>query len=110
MVKVFLLLLVVFAGGVLVGKKYGYQEGFTAHAQLPQVESKAAFLDTPEEYLAPINAEPVHNEPLKTAFECDGRQHCSEMRSLAEAEFFLANCPQVQMDGDNDGRPCERQF
>ena len=26
-------------------------------------------------------------------FQCDGRQHCSQMRSRAEAEFFVANCP-----------------
>lgn len=42
-------------------------------------------------------------------FQCDGRQHCSQMTSLAEAQFFLLNCPNVKMDGDNDGRPCEQQ-
>lgn len=40
-------------------------------------------------------------------FSCDGRQHCSQMRSRAEAEFFLRNCPNTKMDGDNDGIPCE---
>ena len=40
-------------------------------------------------------------------FKCDGRQHCSEMTSRAEAEFFIRNCPDVKMDGDNDGVPCE---
>src|SRR5690606_35109554 len=40
-------------------------------------------------------------------FKCDGRQHCSEMRSRAEAEFFIRNCPNTKMDGDNDGIPCE---
>lgn len=47
------------------------------------------------------------NEPN---FKCDGRQHCSEMTSLEEARFFLKNCPNTKMDGDNDGEPCERQF
>ena len=41
-------------------------------------------------------------------FQCDGRQHCSQMRSRAEAEFFVANCPNTKMDGDHDGVPCER--
>jgi len=41
-------------------------------------------------------------------FQCDGRVHCSQMTSLAEAEFFLRNCPNTKMDGDSDGRPCER--
>lgn len=52
------------------------------------------------------------NRPAKSVeqFNCDGRQYCSDMRSLDEAEFFLANCPNVKMDGDKDGLPCERQF
>ena len=43
-------------------------------------------------------------------FHCDGRTHCSQMTSCAEAEFFLRNCPGVEMDGDRDGEPCERQW
>lgn len=42
-------------------------------------------------------------------FQCDGRSHCSEMTSCAEARFFLNNCPNTKMDGDGDGRPCEQQ-
>lgn len=42
-----------------------------------------------------------------TSFQCDGRQHCSQMRSRAEAEFFIQNCPNTKMDGDDDGIPCE---
>jgi cold shock CspA family protein len=40
-------------------------------------------------------------------FHCDGRQHCSQMHSRAEAEYFLRNCPDTKMDGDHDGIPCE---
>jgi len=40
-------------------------------------------------------------------FTCDGRQHCSQMTSRAEAEFFTKHCPNTKMDGDNDGIPCE---
>lgn len=46
----------------------------------------------------------------KAQFNCDGRIHCSQMRSYDEALFFLRNCPNTQMDGDGDGVPCERQF
>jgi hypothetical protein len=42
-------------------------------------------------------------------FKCDGREHCSQMRSCAEAKFFIRNCPNTKMDGDNDGVPCEKQ-
>lgn len=52
--------------------------------------------------------EPVtlFNQP-KENFACDGRQHCSQMSSRAEADFFLRNCPDTKMDGDHDGMPCE---
>ena len=43
-------------------------------------------------------------------FRCDGRQHCSQMTSCAEAEFFLSHCPSTKMDGDGDRIPCERQW
>ena len=44
------------------------------------------------------------------SFKCDGRTHCSQMTSCAEATFFLRNCPGTKMDGDNDGIPCEQQW
>lgn len=43
-------------------------------------------------------------------FECDRRTHCSQMTSCEEAMYFLAHCPNTQMDGDNDGDPCEQQW
>ncbi|MBK7982557.1 MAG: excalibur calcium-binding domain-containing protein [Candidatus Competibacteraceae bacterium] len=45
-----------------------------------------------------------------TNFKCDGRTHCSQMTSCEEATFFLRNCPNVKMDGNNDGIPCEKQW
>ncbi|QDF66628.1 excalibur calcium-binding domain-containing protein [Shewanella sp. SNU WT4] len=41
-------------------------------------------------------------------FSCDGRQYCTQMNSRAEAEYFVRNCPNTKMDGDDDGIPCER--
>ena len=43
-------------------------------------------------------------------YRCDGRIHCSQMRSCDEAKFFLKNCPGVKMDGNHDGVPCEKQW
>ena len=43
-------------------------------------------------------------------FKCDGRTMCSQMTSCAEAEYFLQHCPNIQMDGNNDGEPCEQQW
>ncbi len=65
-----------------------------------------------------LTNQPVIQETLKIAntqavssnpnhFQCDGRTHCSQMRSLEEARWFVGNCPNTQMDGNNDGEPCE---
>lgn len=60
-------------------------------------------------------AEPEH-EPAQfrqssaSNFQCDGRTHCSQMTSCAEATFFIRNCPGTKMDGNNDGVPCESQW
>ncbi len=51
-----------------------------------------------------------NGQPISSAFHCDGRTHCSQMTSCAEATFFLRNCPNVEMDGDHDGVPCEQQW
>jgi hypothetical protein len=45
-----------------------------------------------------------------SAYKCDGRTRCTQMRSCAEAKYFLANCKGVIMDGDGDGIPCESQW
>jgi hypothetical protein len=57
----------------------------------------------------------VPKQGLSTAtsqqsFKCDGRIHCSQMTSCAEATYFLRNCPGTKMDGDGDGIPCEQQW
>ena len=44
------------------------------------------------------------------SFSCDGRTHCSQMTSCAEARYFLKHCPGTQMDGNGDGEPCEQQW
>ena len=48
--------------------------------------------------------------PMPVNFRCDGRTHCSQMSSCAEATYFLRNCPAVKMDGDGNGVPCEQQW
>ena len=58
-------------------------------------------------------SKPLENSVRRQQFEnfrCDGRTTCSQMTSCAEATFFLKNCPGTQMDGNNDGVPCELQW
>jgi len=80
----------------LVAAHWGYgQFNFGKGAALAIVEAPSV----PE---APPAAMPT--------FRCDGRTHCSQMTSCAEATFFLQNCPGTKMDGDRDGVPCEDQW
>jgi hypothetical protein len=43
-------------------------------------------------------------------FACEGKTHCSQMHSCDEAKFYLDHCPDVEIDGDHDGVPCEDQL
>lgn len=53
---------------------------------------------------------PAEQAAESSPFRCDGRTHCSHMTSCEEATWFLRNCPNVEMDGNNDGVPCEKQW
>ena len=55
------------------------------------------------------NPSPSISKPPSN-FRCDGRTHCSDMTSCAEAKFFIQNCPNTKMDGDGDGGPWESQW
>ncbi len=76
-----------------------------------QYKAKQTFTETPTPaasgYKSPRVYESISASPR---FACDGRTHCSQMRSCEEATFFLRNCPNTKMDGNNDGVPCERQW
>jgi endonuclease YncB( thermonuclease family) len=60
----------------------------------------------------PVRATPAPATPAPpgASFRCDGRVYCSQMTSCQEAEYFLAHCPGVKMDGNRDGVPCEQQW
>ena len=60
----------------------------------------------------PLMEEPEITRPAvpEPRYVCDGRIHCSQMTSCAEATWFLRNCPGTKMDGDRDGIPCEQQW
>ena len=58
-----------------------------------------------------VGASAASNQfPRAVKYFCDGRTHCSQMTSCAEATYFLSHCPGTKMDGDNDGIPCEKQW
>lgn len=60
---------------------------------------------------SPARPAPSVERPVPTpAYTCDGRTHCSQMRSCEEATYFLRHCPNTKMDGNGDGVPCERQW
>ena len=75
--------------------------------EIEALESSSETSDTTtESYTQPAYQQPANSQQ----FKCDGRTHCSNMTSCAEATFFLQNCPGVEMDGNADGVPCEKQW
>lgn len=79
---------------------YGYREYF---------DSVKGYLFASDPEINPTK-QLVDNKDDTSEFRCDGRTHCRQMTSCAEARFFLQNCPGVKMDGDRDGVPCEDQW
>lgn len=76
----------------------------------PAAGAVAPVATAPSVIVRPATA-PAPSPVLVTGrFSCDGRKHCTQMKSCAEANYFLANCPGVKMDGDKDGIPCEEQW
>lgn len=71
--------------------------------EIPKMKPKLKSMTKPK-----IKPKPISKKPIK--YKCDGRKHCSQMRSYEEAKYFLDHCRGVKMDGDRDGIPCERQF
>lgn len=81
--------------------------GVYGYAQYSKRADAYATADSGASQVLPAAHSP---QPALTNYRCDGRQHCSQMTSCAEATFFLKNCPGVKVDGDNDGVPCEQQL
>jgi hypothetical protein len=80
---------------------------------VPGPSAPAALADAPKPPAPTKDAGSVGTKvaaPSASAFRCDGRTHCSQMTSCAEATYFLKNCPGVKMDGNHDGVPCEQQW
>ena len=90
----------------LLAAAYWQFDRRSQRAHAIQAEAAAQASDS-----APQGAQTALSQPLTASpYRCDGRQHCSQMGSCAEAKFFLKNCSGVMMDGDGDGVPCEQQL
>ena len=63
--------------------------------------------------LAPVARNMVSKQAIAPAqagagaFTCSGKTLCREMRSCAEARFYLTKCGASRLDRDSDGVPCE---
>jgi hypothetical protein len=88
--------------------------GWQGYSRYKERVARKAAIEALETELPPVVTRPLPQSAASPAttisFKCDGRTHCSQMSSCAEATFFLKNCPGVKMDGNNDGVPCEQQW
>ncbi|HRG16516.1 MAG TPA: excalibur calcium-binding domain-containing protein [Pseudomonadota bacterium] len=81
--------------------------GFQFYKAWPQMVSQPA--SAPQGGASRLFS-PTSSTSNTAIFRCDGRQHCSQMHSCAEATYFLRHCPGTKMDGDGDGVACEQQW
>ena len=79
--------------------------GTYAYDHFAQAQKRRALASLPA--TAPV---PAADQAAPAGFRCDGRTHCSQMTSCAEAKWFINHCPGTRMDGNNDGVPCEQQW
>jgi cold shock CspA family protein len=92
----------------LVGLGLMFALGFLAYSKFQPVQSRPLPL---AEAPATSKQEPYDiTAGTEGQSRCDGRKYCSQMTSCTEAKYFLKNCPNVQMDGNHDGVPCEQQW
>lgn len=92
----------VIVGSLLLGGAvFGYQK--YAALQIPAV-------DMSQVQNTEIMVAPKTSSASAPTYACDGREHCTQMRSCAEATWFIRHCPNTKMDGDSDGIPCEQQL
>jgi hypothetical protein len=84
--------------------------GVLAYQQYTERPASAEGLEAQSFYSDSSGLGDLSEEPPEPQYNCDGRIYCSQMTSCEEAEYFLANCPGVKMDGGGDGVPCERQW
>jgi hypothetical protein len=94
-------LLIALAIGVIAWQAWGAHK-----ARITDVEQ----LDDSESSVTAQLLDQEAASDRRSPYQCDGRVYCSQMTSCEEAEFFLANCPGVKMDGGGDGVPCEMQW
>ncbi len=85
-------------GGVVIASLFA--GGMHLYSRYQESRSEAA-LEPPEP------ARSFARPASESRFSCQGKVHCSEMNSCAEAQFYAVHCPGVKIDGDGDGRACE---
>lgn len=76
---------------------WGYKEFRDWKGRADLAAQPATLPGTPDEPATP------------STFSCDGRAQCSQMTPCEEATWFINHCPGTEMDGNNDGTPCEQQ-
>ncbi len=117
LIKAFVVLLLV---GVIYNVAYWVyrQPSVPARAQ-PAAERSRPAIPVPHNTRSPFDApseampatHPDEQPANRRDSACVGHTHCSQMHSCEDARYWLHRCgDEAQMDGDQDGIPCERQW
>jgi len=101
-----------FSGVSAPEEKCTTKSGAIYYGEVPKgiVCDKKELVDTALTVLKSLPKSVIEPSSNYGNMKCDGRTHCSQMKSCSEAKFFLENCPNTLMDGNNDGIPCQKQW
>lgn len=96
-----ILLVILLIPGWKAYERYGQEFSQINDTSQYAISTQAALDDAPDIDIRPSS---------RSRFTCDGRVYCSQMKSCDEAKYFVEHCPNVKMDGNHDGIPCEKQW
>ena len=105
MKKIIIIGLLAFAGWKIYEQKFAGNGGRWGDYGVEKIGRSVGGMETIK--LSPPKEPAQASKVSHQRFKCDGRQYCTQMKSREEAVFFISNCPNTKMDGDNDGVPCE---
>ena len=77
---------------------------------MPEKPTHKGILDKILLFLSPSKNNLQDNTITTSTYTCQGKTLCREMTSCEEAIFYLQHCPNVKIDGNKDGIPCEQQW
>lgn len=103
-------------GGAWAYRAYLSDQTFLVAERTARAERRGLWALQPSQIMAPwdwrrravANPRVVSVTRVSPAPSCGAKRLCRQMASCSEAVFYLRQCGLARLDGDGDGKPCEK--